>query len=50
MSTGRDPSVQKKLDRLAKQASDAVTFETVAREWFALYCPGSAPLRQIWFN
>jgi hypothetical protein len=36
MASGRDPIVQQKIDRLTKRSDDAVTFEVLAREWFAL--------------
>lgn len=36
---GRDPSVVKKVSRLSVAASNATTFEPVAREWFDLQKP-----------
>lgn len=36
---GRDPNVQKKIDKLTSRKSAANTFETVAREWHDLQKP-----------
>lgn len=39
LKSGRDPSLQKKLDKLIGQREAAETFEVVAREWHALQKP-----------
>lgn len=43
LDQGRDPSVEKKLQRAARAATDAHTFESVAREWHALRKPTWRP-------
>ncbi|WP_100960426.1 integrase arm-type DNA-binding domain-containing protein [Bosea sp. FBZP-16] len=40
LRTGKDPSITKKLQRLAGAASAATTFESVSREWHALQKSG----------
>lgn len=39
LKSGRDPSLQKKLDKLVGKREAAETFEAIAREWHALQKP-----------